>query len=253
MIQVVGIHKSFGSNEVLKGLSLDVHDGEIVTILGSSGCGKSVTLKCIIGLLKPDIGKILVDGVDIVSLSDYELRPIRSRFGMVFQSSALFDYMNVEDNISLPLFEQKVLSSSEIKERVAKMLDTVGLSGKQRVMPAELSGGMKKRVALARALVTRPRYVLYDEPTTGLDPLIAISITRLIHTLSREFGTTSVVVTHEIGTAFAISDSVAVLIDGRIIVQASVDEIKSSNMPEVREFIHSGEAVAGVDPRRREI
>jgi len=245
VIQVINIHKSFGSNEVLKGLLLDVHDGEIVTILGSSGCGKSVTLKCIIGLLKPNMGKILVDGVDIVSLSDHELRSIRSRFGMVFQSSALFDYMNIEDNISLPLLEMRKFSSNEIKEKVAKMLGTVGLSSKQHMMPAELSGGMKKRVALARALVTRPRYVLYDEPTTGLDPLIAASITRLIHTLSREFGTTSIVVTHEIGTAFAISDSVAVLIDGRITAQASVDEIKSSNIPGVREFIRSGEAVAG--------
>jgi len=198
MIEVKDIYKSFGENQVLRGLSLNIYPGETLAVIGRSGCGKSVLLKHIMGLLRPDSGTVTVEGYDINKIKEIDLYELRKKFGFLFQGAALFDSMTVGDNISLPLIESDTkFTSTEIDKRVAEKLELVGLPGIEALKPAELSGGMRKRVGLARALITDPEYILYDEPTTGLDPIMSESIDNLVKDLSEKLKVTSIVVTHD--------------------------------------------------------
>ncbi len=240
LIEIVDLYKSFGSNHVLRGLNLDIDEGTTVVILGASGSGKSVLLKHIIGLLHPDAGKVLVDGVDVTHLKGRELDELREKFGMVFQGSALFDSMSVFENVAFPLREhQKHLSQQEIHDIVESKLRVVGLEGVDEVFPAELSGGMRKRVALARAIAREPKIVLYDEPTTGLDPITTDSVNDMIETARKELGVTSVVISHDIGSALRIADVVAVLHEGVIVERSTPEELRHSRHPQVRAFLQT--------------
>ncbi|KPL05416.1 MAG: ABC transporter [candidate division Zixibacteria bacterium SM1_73] len=237
MIEIKEVHKSFAQNEVLRGVNLTIQKGETMVIIGRSGCGKSVLLKHIIGLLKPDQGKILVDGEDITSYNDNELNKLRKRFGMLFQASALFDSMSVDENVGLGLREHTDLPETEIKKKVTKTLKLVGLSGIEEKKPAELSGGMKKRVGLARAIAMDPEYVLYDEPTTGVDPIMADVINELIVSCRNALSITSIAVTHDIVSAHKIADRIAMLYEGKIIFIGTPEETKNTDHPVVRQFI----------------
>jgi phospholipid/cholesterol/gamma-HCH transport system ATP-binding protein len=232
------LFKTFGHQPVLRGLDLDVATAEIMVVIGRSGGGKSVLLKHLIGLLRPDSGAVLVDGTDISRLRGSALDQIRRRYGVVFQGGALFDSMSVEDNVAFPLREKTKLSSSEIRSRVHEKLEQVGLAGMGDKNPAEISGGMRKRVAIARALVTEPEVVFFDEPTTGLDPILVNTIHHLIQELHRKFRFTAVVVSHEIPEIFGIADRVAMLHDGLIVESGPPDAIQASSNPIVRQFIH---------------
>ena len=238
MIQVTGLRRSFGAQAVLRGLDLEVGSGEILVVIGRSGGGKSVLLKHLIGLLRPDAGHILVDGVDITRLARSALDRIRERYGVVFQGGALFDSMSVYDNVAFPLREKTRLRAADIRQRVEEKLAQVGLEGMGAKNPAEISGGMRKRVAIARALVTEPEVVFFDEPTTGLDPILVNSIHHLIVGLHRKFGFTAVMVSHEIPEIFEIADRVAILHEGRIHAVGPPAEIQGSEDPVVRRFIH---------------
>lgn len=237
MIEIKDIHKNFGENEVLRGVDLTINKGETMVIIGRSGCGKSVLLKHIIGLLKPDQGNILVDGEDITSSNEGRLNKLRQKFGMLFQASALFDSMTVDENVGLGLREHTKMPEAEIKEKVRQTLKLVGLSGIEEKKPAELSGGMKKRVGLARAIAMDPEYVLYDEPTTGIDPIMADVINELIINLRNTLAITSIAVTHDIVSAYKIADRIAMLYDGKIIFIGTPEETKNTNHPVVRQFI----------------
>jgi len=237
MIEIKEVHKSFAQNEVLRGVNLTIQKGETMVIIGRSGCGKSVLLKHIIGLLKPDQGRILVDGEDITSYNDNELNKLRKRFGMLFQASALFDSMTVDENVGLGLREHTDLPETEIKEKVTKTLKLVGLSGIEEKKPAELSGGMKKRVGLARAIAMDPEYVLYDEPTTGVDPIMGDVINELIVSCRNVLSITSIAVTHDIVSAYRIADRIAMLYQGKIIFIGTPEETKNTDHPVVRQFI----------------
>jgi len=228
MIEIKEVHKSFAQNEVLRGVNLTIQKGETMVIIGRSGCGKSVLLKHIIGLLKPDQGKILVDGEDITSYNDNELNKLRKRFGMLFQASALFDSMSVDENVGLGLREHTDLPETEIKKKV---------SGIEEKKPAELSGGMKKRVGLARAIAMDPEYVLYDEPTTGVDPIMGDVINELIVSCRNVLSITSIAVTHDIVSAYRIADRIAMLYQGKIIFIGTPEETKNTDHPVVRQFI----------------
>jgi phospholipid/cholesterol/gamma-HCH transport system ATP-binding protein len=225
-------------------VDLTVEEGKTLVVLGRSGCGKSVVLKHLIGLMKPDSGEVLVDGEDIIGLPERRLTAVRRKIGMLFQSAALFDSMSVEGNLAFPLREQGMKDEKEIDARVAEALDMVELAGEQLKMPADLSGGMRKRVGLARTIVGRPRCVLYDEPTTGLDPITSDSINHLIRRLQRRLGVTSIVVTHDMKTAFHCADRVALLHEGRVHFDGSVEELKASTDPVITDFIvgRSGES-----------
>jgi phospholipid/cholesterol/gamma-HCH transport system ATP-binding protein len=231
MIEVRKLSKSFDGRPVLHDVDLTVEEGKTLVVLGRSGCGKSVVLKHLIGLMKPDSGEVLVDGEDIIGLPERRLTAVRRKIGMLFQSAALFDSMSVEGNLAFPL-------------RDAEALDMVELAGEQLKMPADLSGGMRKRVGLARTIVGRPRCVLYDEPTTGLDPITSDSINHLIRRLQRRLGVTSIVVTHDMKTAFHCADRVALLHEGRVHFDGSVEELKASTDPVITDFIvgRSGES-----------
>jgi phospholipid/cholesterol/gamma-HCH transport system ATP-binding protein len=244
MIEVQKLSKSFGSNQVLREVDLSMEEGKTLVVLGRSGCGKSVVLKHLIGLLKPDSGSVLVDGEDITNLPERKLTAVRRKIGMLFQSAALFDSMSVEANLAFPLLEQGMRDPKEIDARVAEALDMVELSGEQLKMPADLSGGMRKRVGLARTIVGRPRCVLYDEPTTGLDPITSDSINHMIRRLQRRLGVTSIVVTHDMKTAFHCADRVALLHEGRVHYDGSVDGLRASTDPVIVDFIEgrSGES-----------
>ena len=244
MIEVLKLSKSFSGRPVLHEVNLSVEEGKTLVVLGRSGCGKSVVLKHLIGLMKPDGGQVLVDGDDIIGLPERKLISVRRKIGMLFQSAALFDSMSVERNLAFPLREQGVRDEKEIDARVAEALDMVELSGEQLKMPADLSGGMRKRVGLARTIVGRPRCVLYDEPTTGLDPITSDSINHLIRRLQRKLGVTSIVVTHDMKTAFHCADRVALLHEGRVHFDGSVEELKASTDPVITDFIEgrSGES-----------
>jgi phospholipid/cholesterol/gamma-HCH transport system ATP-binding protein len=231
------VSKRLGSKQVLDGLDLDIPTGLTLVILGRSGSGKSVLLKHIIGLMHPDAGSIEVDGEDIAHLSEAELNRVRQRFGMLFQGAALFDSLTVGENIALPLREHTPLSDTEIRQRVAERLDWVGLKGVEAMKPASLSGGMKKRVGLARAIAMDPAYILYDEPTTGLDPIMSDVINQLIRSLQRRIGVTSVVVTHDLHSAWTVGDRLALLHEGRAQFTGTPDEAKSSSDMLVRQFI----------------
>jgi len=237
MIRVTDLHKSFGGQEVLKGVNLEFVSGKITTIVGTSGCGKTVLLKHLNALLLPDKGAVFVDSVDITRLGQKELYEIRGRFGVLFQGAALLDSMTIFDNVAFPLREKTKTSETEIQKRVDERLEQVGLEGMGYKFPAELSGGMKKRAGLARALVTNPEIVLFDEPTTGLDPILATSIHQLIARTQQAFGFTGVVVSHTIPQVFDISDYVAILANGVIEEARPSKEFQASKNPIVQQFI----------------
>jgi phospholipid/cholesterol/gamma-HCH transport system ATP-binding protein len=242
MIEIKNLHKAFGDNKVLQGVNLDIDTGETLVIIGRSGCGKSVLIKHIVGLLYPDDGYVKVEGRKVDEMSMKELYDLRTKFGFLFQGSALFDSMTVEENISLPLVEsRKKFSISEIDKKVAEKLEMVGMSGVQKLKPAELSGGMKKRVGLARALITDPDYIFYDEPTTGLDPIMSDSIDDLIKELTEKLNSTSVVVTHDMYSVKNIADRVAMMHEGKIHFSGSPGELLSSKDPIIKEFIQRTE------------
>lgn len=232
------VHKAFGSNEVLRGFHLEVARGEIFTILGPSGCGKSVTLKLIMGLLAPDSGSVQVQGHEITTMSQSELAEIRRKLGMVFQMGALFDSLTVEENVAFALERHTDLTRDERREIVTEKLGLVGLSGIEQKLPAELSGGMRKRVSLARAIALEPEILLWDEPTTGLDPVMTSEIDRLVQEMTQQLGVTSLVVTHDMKSAFRVSDRCGVHYQGQLVHTGTPEEIQASEHPLVHQFIN---------------
>ena len=240
VIEIVDLWKAFGDTPVLCGVELSVMDGETLVVLGPSGCGKSVLLKHVIGLLKPDRGSILVGGKDITNASGAELNEIRKSFGMVFQGAALFDSMTVGENVGLPLREHRRLQGAELERLVEANLALVGLEGISDLRPSEISGGMKKRVALARAIALGPDIILDDEPTTGLDPVMAEQINELIRTTQRKLTASSIVVTHDMHSACFTGDRVALMEEGRIEFVGTTDELTTTDNPAVRNFIARG-------------
>jgi len=237
VIEVRNLDKSFGTKLVLRGTNLTISPGESLAVIGQSGCGKSVLLKHFIGLLKPDAGEVIVEGEDIWRVSQERLYEIRQKFGILFQAAALFDSMTVSENISLGLREHTSMDNGEIARRVADCLAMVGLPGTEDLKPAELSGGMKKRVALARAIAMKPSYVLYDEPTTGLDPIAADAINDLIIRLNEQLKVTTVVVTHDIVSTYKVADRIVMLHDGKVIYSGTPAETRETDNPIVRQFI----------------
>jgi len=237
VIELAGVHKAFGRQPVLRGVDLAIRAGETFTILGGSGSGKSVCLKHMIGLLRPDRGRVRVLDTDITDLPEHALVETRTAVSMIFQSAALFDSLSVFENVAYPLREHRRWPEEQIAQRVAESLAAVGLPGTEKKMPAELSGGMRKRVGVARGVALEPRVILYDEPTTGLDPANQRRIGDLIETLQTELRVTSVIVTHELDLCFAVSDRVALLKDGRIAAQGAADEMRESDQPDVRAFL----------------
>jgi phospholipid/cholesterol/gamma-HCH transport system ATP-binding protein len=237
MIEIKGVLKSFRDNHVLKGTDLTINKGENMVIIGRSGCGKSVLLKLIMGLLRPDAGTISVNGDEVTRMNDSQLNKLRQKFGMLFQASALFDSMTVDENVGLGLREHTELKEGEVRQKVEEKLRMVGLSGVQEKKPAQLSGGMKKRVGLARAIAMDPEYVLYDEPTTGLDPIMADVINELIIDLRNTLSITSIAVTHDIVSAYKIADRIAMLYEGKIVFVGTPEEVKSTDNPVVRQFV----------------
>ena len=238
MIRVVDLHKSFGRQHVLKGINLDLAAGKITTIIGGSGSGKTVLLKHLNALLLPDGGSVLVSGQDITKLNQTALNEVRKKFGVLFQGAALLDSMTVYDNVAFPLRERTKLKEEIIDKKVTESLAQVGLGGMGYKYPAEVSGGMKKRAGLARALVTEPEIMLFDEPTTGLDPLLGKSIHQLIRKMHETFKFTGVIVSHDIPEVFKISDRVAMLADGTIAEIGGTEQIIASKNPIVRQFLH---------------
>jgi len=237
MIQIKDLYKSFAQKKVLDGLNLDIEPGQITTIIGGSGSGKSVLFKHIIGLLKPDSGSILIDDEDITRLGEKKLYRIVDKFGMVFQSGALFDSLTVGENVAFGIKKNRKMAAAAISETIALSLNQVGLPDIAHLMPSELSGGMKKRVAIARVIARKPRIIMFDEPTTGLDPITADIINELIIKVTGNKEITSIVITHDMVSAYKISDKIAVLYEGRIIETGSPDEIRKTRDPVVRQFI----------------
>ncbi len=236
-ITITDLHKSFGANHVLRGVDLAVEQGESLVVIGGSGSGKSVLIKHIIGLLKPDRGSIEVNGQEVTTMAERELKELRKKFGMLFQAAALFDSLTVGENIAFPLVEHTRARRSEIAERVRETLALVGLPDTERLYPAELSGGMKKRVGLARALVMEPEVILYDEPTTGLDPIMADAINDLIVEMRERLAITSIAITHDMVSAYKIGHRLAMLYQGKIIFTGTPQECKNTDDPMVRQFI----------------
>ncbi|MEZ4415668.1 MAG: ABC transporter ATP-binding protein [Gemmatimonadota bacterium] len=236
-IRIVGLHKAFGTKRVLEGVDLEVAEGDTVSVMGPSGVGKSVLLKHIVGLLQPDSGEVFVDGERVADLDAEQLRDLRRRVGYVFQFAALFDSLTVEENIGLGLKRMPEWDAKRIRVRVEECLSLVDLEGYGRRTPAELSGGQRKRAGLARAIATKPRYLLYDEPTTGLDPVTTTVIDRLVMRMRDELGVTSLVITHDLDSAFRISDRVAMLYEGKIRFIGTPDEVKAATDPVVRGFV----------------
>jgi phospholipid/cholesterol/gamma-HCH transport system ATP-binding protein len=237
MIAIRDIHKTLGGKPVLRGVNLEVRKGETLVVVGGSGCGKSVLLKHITGLIKPDAGTIEVDGLDITGLPERELNEVRRRIGMLFQGAALFDSLTVSENVSFAIDEHLRLPPAKVREIVKNKLLKVGMPGTEQLMPAELSGGMKKRIGLARAIANNPDVILYDEPTTGLDPIMADVINELIIKMQKELGVTSVVVTHDMTSAFKVGNRVAMLHEGKIEEIAEVELIRNTVNPVVKQFI----------------
>ncbi len=245
-IRIRDLHKSFGKQHVLRGVNLDIERGKINIIIGGSGQGKSVFMKHLMGLLAPDRGHIFVDGQDIIGLGDVAIAKIQRKFGMVFQYAALFDSLNVVENIAFPLLERYRLPRAEVMERVRGLLarlDLAKTAGIEQKFPAELSGGMRKRVGLARALIDRPEILLYDEPTTGLDPIATKNVDEMIRRTADEFGVTSVVISHDMASTFRIADRVAMLYDGVIVANGTREEITAAPNPVLREFVEPSGAV----------
>lgn len=238
MIKVVDLYKAFGPKKVLQGADLEINKGESMVVLGGSGTGKSVLIKCIIGILRPDAGKVYVSGQEVTSLREWELNEIRKKFGMLFQGGALFDSLSVWENVGFGLKQHTNLSDKEIKERAVEKLKLVGLFNVENLRTSELSGGMMKRVSLARAICMEPEILLYDEPTTGLDPIMADVINELIIHLKKTLKVTSIAITHDMVSAYKIADKIAMLYKGKIIEVGTPDEIKSSKNEIVQQFIH---------------
>ena len=237
MIEIRNLQKSFNGKTVLRKIDLDIPKSKTQIIIGRSGSGKSVLIKHIIGLIRPDAGRIFVDGEEICGLSDRDLYRVRRKFGMLFQGAALFDSMTVEENIALGVREHRMFPEAEIHQRVAEKLEMVGLPGIQKMRPAELSGGMKKRVGLARALMMDPEFVLYDEPTTGLDPIMADAINDLIIYCTDHLHVTSIVVTHDMVSAYKVGDRISMLHDGEMIFTGTPEEVRHCDNPIVKQFI----------------
>jgi len=238
MIKIVNLYKSFGQNKVLQGVDLTIERGETLVIIGQSGSGKSVLVKHLIGIIKPDRGKIFVDGVEIVNLKEDELHKIRRKFGMLFQGAALFDSMIVAQNVIFGLERYTDYQPGKIQEVVEESLAKVGLKGVENLMPHELSGGMKKRVGLARAIAYWPEIILYDEPSTGIDPIRADAIINLIDRMKKELKVTSVIITHDMTSSYKVADRIAMLYGGKIIEIGTPEEIKRSENQVVQQFIH---------------
>ena len=247
MIQLIDIHKSFGPKRVLDGFTLDVVEGETMVIIGYSGTGKSVAIKHIVGLLEPDSGTVFVDGLEVPKLKRRELYALRARIGYVFQFAALFDSLSIGDNVAMGLRKQGTLDERQITERVTEALDLVDLPNVAPRFPAELSGGMRKRVGIARAIALRPKYLLYDEPTTGLDPVTSAVIDELMIRMRDRLGVTSIVITHDMRSADRVGTRIAMLYDGRVRTVGTVPEIQHTTDPVVRQFIE-GRAELG-DPQ----
>ncbi len=240
MIEIVDLHKSFGDYQVLKGINLSVPAGNTCVILGGSGSGKTVLMKHMIGLLKPDNGRVVIDGEDVVPMGAEDLERVRHKFGMVFQAAALFDSMDVYENVAFPLREHSKLSEQEIRKLVREKLDLMGLPKTvEDKFPADLSGGMRKRVGLARAIVMNPKIVLYDEPTTGLDPITTDYVDEMILAAQRELHVTSVVISHDIASAFNIADQIAFLSKGVILEQGPPEQVRASRHPTVQVFMET--------------
>ncbi|MEA2104072.1 MAG: ATP-binding cassette domain-containing protein [Candidatus Cloacimonadota bacterium] len=235
MIQIENLCKSFNKRKILNGFNLTIEKGQTTVILGESGCGKTIFLKHLIGLLQPDSGEIFFDGQRMNGLSRKDFSAMRKRITLVFQQSALFDWLSVYDNIALPLAEQKNISGKKIHTEVTKYLKIVGLTGEENKMPEELSIGMQKRVSIARALIFNPEYILFDEPTTGLDPIIAHNILRLFEKL-KKLNTTILIVSHDIGVVFKIADKVAMMKDGKIVFEGSVADFENSSETYLKKF-----------------
>jgi len=236
-IEMRDVYKAFGTKEVLKGFTLEVYEGETLSIIGQSGAGKSVALKHIVGLLQPDRGEILVDGERVADLAREALYRLRRKAGYVFQFAALFDSMTIEENVAMGLRRMSEMTADEIHGRVEECLRLVELEGYGARYPAELSGGEKKRAGLARAIATKPKYLLYDEPTTGLDPVTTAVIDRLVIRMAEELGVTGVVITHDMDSAYRVSDRIAMLYDGRVRFLGTPDEVRASGDPVVKAFI----------------
>jgi phospholipid/cholesterol/gamma-HCH transport system ATP-binding protein len=236
-IRVVNVHKSFAEHEVLSGVHLEIRQGESMVVIGGSGTGKTVLIRCIIGLVQPDEGEIYVDGTEITSLNEREMNEIRKRFGMLFQGGALFDSLTVWENVGFGLRQHTRLREEEIRRVASEKLGLLGLRDIEDLMPAELSGGMKKRVSLARAIAMEPEILLYDEPTTGIDPMMADAINELIIRMREKLNVTSIAITHDMTSAYKIADRIAMLYQGKIIEVGTPEEIKSSRSPIVQQFI----------------
>lgn len=238
MIEIKNVSKSFGEHKVLDGASLNLEVGKTCVIIGRSGCGKSVLLKHIMGILKADSGQVIVDGRDVAKLNPKELDKLRLGMGMVFQGGALFDSMAVAENVGFGLIEHQKIERKELLERIEHSLSLVGLCGIGNLMPSELSGGMKKRVSLARAICIKPQIILYDEPTTGVDPITADSINELIIDLHDKLKVTSIVVTHDMKSAYKVGDKISMLYQGKIIAEGTPEEIENSKHPVVHQFVN---------------
>ena len=237
MISVSGLTKTIDGQQILRGINLDVYKGETLVIIGRSGCGKSVLLKHLIGLMTPTSGEVWIDGQQIVGLSERQLMPIRRTVGMMFQGGALFDSMTVEENVAFPLYESGERNADVVRKKVAEALEVVDLTGHETKKPDKISGGMKKRVALARVIVTHPGCVLYDEPTAGLDPIVSDSIDHLIRRLQKRFSVTSIVVTHDMKSAAYIADKVAYVNEGKIYFYGTPEELRTSEDELIQDFI----------------
>jgi phospholipid/cholesterol/gamma-HCH transport system ATP-binding protein len=245
MIQLDNVYKSFGPKKVLAGFSLEVQEGETMVIIGYSGTGKSVAIKHIVGLLEPDKGTVWVDGLEVPKLSRRELYDLRGHIGYVFQFSALFDSMTVGENVAMGLRKQGTLSSGEIVKRVHETLELVDLPKSADILPIELSGGMRKRVGIARSIALKPKYLLYDEPTTGLDPVTAAVIDELMLRMQKTLGVTGIVITHDMRSAYKVGTRIAMLYEGKVRAVGTVDEIKRSTDPVVRQFIEGRPVLIG--------
>jgi len=237
MIRLLNVHKAFGPKRVLEGFTLDVEEGETMVIIGYSGTGKSVAIKHIVGLLEPDQGEVWVDGLEVPSLPRRELYKLRARIGYVFQFAALFDSFTIGENVAMGLRKQGELSEREITDRVQQALELVDLPGVENRFPAELSGGMRKRVGISRSIALRPKYMLYDEPTTGLDPVTSAVIDNLMRRMRDKLGVTSIVITHDMRSAYTVGSRIAMLYEGRVRQVGTVDEIQHTSDPVVRQFI----------------
>ena len=248
MIAVRGLTKRIGRQEILRGVNLDIAKGETLAIIGRSGGGKTVLLKHLIGLLQPDEGEIWIEGQNIIGLSERQLASIRQKIGILFQGAALFDSMTVAENVAFPLREAGERDSTTLRTKVRDMLEVVELEGQERKMPVSLSGGMKKRVGLARSIIRRPSCVLYDEPTSGLDPVVSDSINRLIRRLQERFGITSIVVTHDMKSAFQVADYIAYLHEGQVYFHGTPLELQQSNDPILQDFIIGRSGDQSVNP-----